>query len=129
MIDRIYIDRAISLRKDYLNLNKSLNNYNTLIINLKNKVEYTIKNLQDIIDNSKNISSEDIQKRSIEYLRSLEDETQKIQRFIDPINKKLKSLQKEEQALYDQIKTNYPGIEDKEILSFIQDELKKANLS
>lgn len=129
MIDRIYLDRAVELRKEYLNLNKSLKGYEVLIQNLKNKVEETINNLQDIIDEAKNVSTEDIQKKSIEYLRSLEDETQKIQRFVDPINKKLESLQKEEQALYSQIKTNYPGLEDKEILSYIQGELKKRNLS
>lgn len=129
MIDKIYLDRAIELRKEYLTLNSNLKNYEGMINNLRGKVEDTISNLQDIIDNIDKSSSEEVQKKSMEYLISLEEETQKIQRFVDPINKKLESLQKEEQALYGQIKTNYPGLEDKEILSYIQDELKKRNLS
>lgn len=129
MIDKIYLDRAIELRREYLTLNNNLKNYEGMINNLKGKVEDTISNLQDIIDNIDKSSSEEVQKKSMEYLISLEEETQKIQRFVDPINKKLESLQKEEQALYGQIKTNYPGLEDKEILSYIQDELKKRNLS
>ena len=129
MIDKIYLDRAIELRKEYLTLNSNLKNYEGMINNLSGKVEDTISNLQDIIDNIDKSSSEEVQKKSMEYLISLEEETQKIQRFVDPINKKLESLQKEEQALYGQIKTNYPGLEDKEILSYIQDELKKRNLS
>lgn len=129
MIDKIYLDRAVELRKEYLNLNTNLKNYEVMINNLKSKIEDTISNLQDIIDNIDKSSSEEVKKKSIEYLMSLEEETQKIQRFVDPINKKLEFLQKEEQALYGQIKTNYPGLEDKEILSYIQDELKKRNLS
>ena len=129
MIDKIYIERAIELRKEYLTLNSNLKNYEGMVNKLRGKVEETITNLQDIIDNIDKSSSEDVQKKSMEYLMSLEEETQKIQRFVDPINKKLESLQKEEQALYSQIKTSYPGLDDKEILSFIQDELKKRNLS
>ena len=129
MIDRIYIERAAQLRTEYLTLNRNLKNYEGMINGLKNKVEETIGNLQNIIDNIDSSSSDDIQKKSMEYLISLEDETQKIQRFVEPINKKLESLQKEEQALYGQIKTSYPGLEDKEIISYIQEELKKRNLS
>ena len=99
MIDKIYLDRAIELRKEYLTLNSNLKNYEGMINNLRGKVEDTISNLQDIIDNIDKSSSEEVQKKSMEYLISLEEETQKIQRFVDPINKKLESLQKEEQAL------------------------------
>jgi predicted nucleic acid-binding Zn-ribbon protein len=129
MIDKIYIDRAISLRKEYLELNGNLKKYEHLIINLKDKVESTIGNLQDIVDNIKESSVEDIQKNSMKFLANLEEETQKIQKFVDPINKKLETLQKEEQALYNQIKLKYPTLDNKEILSCIQDELKKKNLS
>ncbi len=129
MIDKIYIDRAVSLRKEYLDLNTNLRKYETLVNNLKDKIEGTIGSLQDIIDNITNSSVEDVQKKSIESLISLEEETQKIQKFIDPINKKMEELQREEQALYNQIKITYPGMDNKEILSYIQDELKKRNLS
>jgi len=129
MIDKIYIDRAVSLRKEYLDLNTNLRKYETLVNNLKDKIEGTIGSLEPIIDNITNSSVEDVQKKSIESLISLEEETQKIQKFIDPINKKMEELQREEQALYNQIKITYPGMDNKEILSYIQDELKKRNLS
>lgn len=129
MIDKIYIDRAISLRKEYLDLNKNLKKYEKLVHDLRSKIEGTIGNLQSIIDNINNSSVEEVQKKSMEYLSGLEEETQKIQKFIDPLNKKMENLQREEQALYNQIKTNYPGMENQEILSYIQEELKKRNLS
>jgi len=129
MIDKVYIDRAVSLRKEYLDLNKNLKKYEGLINSLKDKIEGTIGNLQNIIDNIKSSSIEDVQKMSIQYLSGLEEETQKIQKFIDPLNKKMEKLQEEEQALYNQIKISYPGMDDKEILTYIQDELKKKNLS
>lgn len=129
MIDKIYVDRAISLRKEYLDLNNNLKKYEGLVDVLKSKIEGTINDLQNIIDNISNSSVEDVQKKSMMFLSGLELETQKIQKFIDPINKKMEELQKEEQALYNQIKTNYPGMDNKEILTYIQDELKKRDLS
>lgn len=129
MIDKIYIDSAVNLRREYLNLNSNLKNYESMILSLKNKVEETILNLQNIVDNIDKTTTQEVQKKSMKYLMSLEEETQKIQRFVDPINKKLESLQREEQALYNQIKISYPGLRDGEILSYIQDELKKRNLS
>jgi len=129
MIDKIYIKRAVNIRKEYLDLNKNLKKYEVLVIDLKGKIENTINEIQNIIDNIDKSSPENIQKKSMEYLKSLEEETQRVQKFIDPVNNKIEKLQKEEQILYQQIKTNYPGIEDKDILSQIQIELKKNNLS
>ena len=68
MIDKIYLDRAIELRKEYLTLNSNLKNYEVMINNLRGKVEDTISNLQDIIDNIDKSSSEEVQKKSMEYL-------------------------------------------------------------
>jgi predicted nucleic acid-binding Zn-ribbon protein len=128
-LDKIYINSAVSIRKEYLKLNNDLKKYEGLIKDLKGKVENTITKIQNIMENISKSSVEDIQKKSIEYLKTLESETQRIQKFVDPINKKIETLQKQEQALYDQIKLNYPGIENEEILSQIQRELKKRNLS
>ncbi len=128
MIDKVYIDRAVSLRKEYLELNGNLKKYEHLVTNLKDKIEGTIGNLQSIIDNIGESSVENIQKKSMEYLHNLEEETQKIQKFVDPINKKLETLQKEEQALYNQIKISNPGMDNKEILSCIQDELRRIQV-
>ena len=86
MIDKIYLDRAIELRKEYLTLNSNLKNYEGMINNLRGKVEDTISNLQDIIDNIDKSSSEEVQKKSMEYLISLEEETQKIQRFVSSVS-------------------------------------------
>ena len=129
MIDKIYTKRAVSLRKEYLELNGNLKKYEYLVVELKDKVEKTIGNLQNIIDNINESTVDNIQKKSMEYLASLEEETQKIQKFVDPINKKMEKLQNEEQALYNEIKMRYPGMDNKSILSEIQNELKKQNLS
>ena len=49
--------------------------------------------------------------------------------MVDPINEKIQQLVKEEQSLYDQIKLNYIELSNEEILTIIQNELKKRNLS
>jgi molecular chaperone DnaK (HSP70) len=129
MISQIYIDRAVGIRKEYLSLNKDANNYQKLIENLKNKVEDTIGGLEEIIKNIDNFTEDESKQKSLKFIFDLEEETQKIQKMVDPINDKIQQLVKEEQSLYDQIKLNYIELSNEEILTIIQNELKKRNLS
>ena len=129
MISQIFIDRAVGIRKEYLSLNRDAGNYKKLIENLKNKVEDTIGGLEDIIKNISNLTEDESKQQSLKFIFDLEEETQKIQKMVDPINEKIQQLVKEEQSLYDQIKLNYIELSNEEILSIIQNELKKRNLS
>lgn len=129
MIAQIYLDRAVKIRREYLSLNKDASDYKVLVENLKSKVEETIDGLEDLLKNI-NLSTEDETKeKSLKYLLELEEESQKIQKVIDPITEKIQELGKEEQSLYEQIKLNYIDLTNEEILSIIQNELKKQNLS
>jgi molecular chaperone DnaK (HSP70) len=129
MISQIFIDRAVGIRKEYLSLNRDAGNYKKLIENLKNKVEDTIGGLEDIIKNINNLTEDESKQQSLKFIFDLEEETQKIQKMVDPINEKIQQLVKEEQSLYDQIKLNYIELSNEEILTIIQNELKKRNLS
>jgi molecular chaperone DnaK (HSP70) len=129
MISQIFIERAIGIRKEYLSLNKDANNYQKLIESLKNKVEDTIGGLEDLIKNIDNLTEDESKQQSLKFIFDLEEETQKIQKMVDPINEKIQQLVKEEQSLYDQIKLNYIELSNEEILTIIQNELKKRNLS
>jgi hypothetical protein len=129
MIAQIYLDRAVKIRREYLSLNKDASDYKVLVENLKSKVEETIDGLEDLLKNI-NLSTEDETKeKSLKYLFELEEESQKIQKVIDPITEKIQELGKEEQSLYEQIKLNYIDLTNEEILSIIQNEIKKQNLS
>jgi len=129
MISQIFIDRAVGIRREYLSLNRDAGNYKKLIENLKNKVEDTIGGLEDIIKNISNLTEDESKQQSLKFIFDLEEETQKIQKMVDPINEKIQQLVKEEQSLYDQIKLNYIELSNEEILTIIQNELKKRNLS
>jgi Mg2+ and Co2+ transporter CorA len=129
MISQIFIDRAVGIRTEYLSLNRDAGNYKKLIENLKNKVEDTIGGLEDLIKNINNLTEDESKQQSLKFIFDLEEETQKIQKMVDPINEKIQQLVKEEQSLYDQIKLNYIELSNEEILTIIQNELKKRNLS
>lgn len=129
MISQIFIDRAVGIRKEYLSLNRDAGNYKKLIENLKNKVEDTIGGLEDLIKNINNLTEDESKQQSLKFIFDLEEETQKIQKMVDPINEKIQQLVKDEQSLYDQIKLNYIELSNEEILTIIQNELKKRNLS
>ena len=129
MISQIFIDRAVGIWTEYLSLNRDAGNYKKLIENLKNKVEDTIGGLEDLIKNINNLTEDESKQQSLKFIFDLEEETQKIQKMVDPINEKIQQLVKDEQSLYDQIKLNYIELSNEEILTIIQNELKKRNLS
>jgi hypothetical protein len=129
MISDLYLNRAVKIRSEYLSLNNDAVNYKNLINKLKDKVEETISELKKLVDQSDNLSEEDIKNISLKHIFELEKEAQRVQNLVDPINGKIGDLMKEEQILYSQIKINYPVLSEEDILKQIQSELKKRNLS
>ena len=107
MIDEIYLLKAAQIRKDYLNLNKDIDN-----------VEHTIKNFLPLLENHQG-DLESIQKevnkgsltdktlfseKLISIITNLEVETSNYEKMVDKIHEKMDSLREDEDQLFVQIK-------------------------
>jgi chromosome segregation ATPase len=124
MIDEIYLLKAAQIRKDYLNLNKDIDN-----------VEHTIKNFLPLLEEHQG-DLESIQKevnqgsltdktlfseKLIRIITNLEVETSNYEKMVDKIHDKMDSLREDEDQLFVQIKNTYTDIP----LSVIKEEVNK----
>lgn len=117
MIDNIFIDNAKSIRNEFLSLNKKLDIYKDDIQELSAKFLETSSELEEYNKNEINTSKDvnTIESYIVEKLNYLESESNKILLKIEPINKKIENLKKDELNLYNKIKSSYPNMSDEDI--------------
>ena len=129
MIDKIYIESAQNIRREFLRLSNNLEKYET---NLKDYIIFLEKASAEL-EIFKNIElkkakSSNIQETTDKLLKSvteIENEEQKILKLIKPINDRIEKLREEENFLFSQIKEKYPNMTDEEIIYEVQSNLEK----
>ena len=124
MIDELYLLKAAQIRKDYLNLNKDIDN-----------VEHTIKNFLPLLEEQQ-VDLEKIQKdvdkgaltdktlfseKLIRIITNLELETSNYEKMVDQVHEKMDKLREDEEELFIQIKNKYTDLP----LSIIKEEVNK----
>jgi len=132
MISELYIKRAVKIRKEYLRLVKDINSYETIAHDLISSISNRKKDLEDLLEslNQNRITNADIAKQKLdEIVIQTEDDMNKVDATIDSLNKKMDKLREEEMYLYREIKQVYSDISDNDLKNYIQEALKKQNLS
>lgn len=132
MISDLYIKRAIKIRKEYLKLVKEINSYETIAHDLISSISDRKKDLENLLEslNQNRITNADIARQKLdEIVLQTEDDMNKVDATIDSLNKKMDKLREEEMYLYREIKQVYSDIPDDDLRSYIQEALKKQNLS
>ena len=136
MIEEHFYQSAISIRKTYLRLSNDMEKYKQVAEeSLKNlqRSMVAIENLQKDIKDARKSKYEvennmnTVEKVS-EILNSLEMEGQRLERFIDPINKEIEKLAEEEQNLYKKICERHSTMTEEEIVNTVRYRLEKENL-
>jgi|688.fasta_scaffold145642_2 hypothetical protein len=132
MISELYIKRAVKIRKEYLRLVKDINSYETIAHDLISSISNRKKDLENLLEslNQNRITNADIAKQKLdEIVIQTEDDMNKVDATIDSLNKKMDKLREEEMYLYREIKQVYSDISDNDLKNYIQEALKKQNLS
>jgi hypothetical protein len=132
MISELYIKRAVKIRKEYLRLVKDINSYETIAHDLISSISNRKKDLENLLEslNQNRITNADIAKQKLdEIVIQTEDDMNKVDATIDSLNKKMDKLREEEMYLYREIKQVYSDIPDDDLKIYIQEALKKQNLS
>ena len=132
MISELYIKRDVKIRKEYLRLVKDINSYETIAHDLISSISNRKKDLEDLLEslNQNRITNADIAKQKLdEIVIQTEDDMNKVDATIYSLNKKMDKLREEEMYLYREIKQVYSDISDNDLKNYIQEALKKKNLS
>lgn len=120
MIDKHYIDSAIKIRKEYLGLNKKLEECALEIKKISEHLMTETELLDELKENlGKYKSPEEAQEAIFKKLSDIDLHTKKINNIYKPVNDRIEELRKQEEILYNNIRRAYPSLSDEEIVKEI----------
>ena len=135
MINEQYLQGAIRIKKTYLKLINQLDEYHKMAsesMKCLTKAQADIEMIEDRLkQNRKNKipDSMDVAVNNIfKVMSDLEEEGNRIERFIDPIKKEIEKLAIEEQILYKGICEAHQDLEEDTIIYIVQARLKQEGL-
>jgi len=131
MIDEIFLKSAVNIRKNYITTIRSVESYQKKASEIIGQLENHIKDLEDIKKRysieRKSTDKEAIDK-ILEVIRGVELEGEKLEKMLEPMNKEIEKLSKEENELYRNIKEKHPKLSDSQIVESVQNRLKREGL-
>ena len=129
MIDDFLLQSAVNIRREYLKVTNNLKLYEDKAKELVSILETTISKLNELNSSNNNTtSSDDKVEGLLKILKDVDEESLRLKYIIDPINKNIEELSKEEVVLYNTIKEKYIDLSDDEIIKEIQNRLSSEDL-
>lgn len=136
MIEEKFLVAAVNIKRSYLKLTSNLDFY-------KRRAEQTLEKLQDAYSQVENLEGEiaelkkkkdtnvdpNLTSKVLEILAEIEREGNKIEKFVEPLNKEIEKLAMEEQELYRIIVETHPNLSEEQIVESVGLRLKKEGLS
>ena len=136
MIGEQYYQSCISIRKTYIKLMSEMSSYKDIAEKAAKKLESSISEIEVLkakIKKSKGskfpeVTGTDAISKINEILNDVEGQGLALEKFVEPINKELEKLAKEEQMLYAKICEAHPNLEEQQIVESVSNRLKKEGL-
>jgi DNA repair exonuclease SbcCD ATPase subunit len=136
MIEEKFLVAAVNIKRSYLKLTSNLDFY-------KRRAEQTLGKLQDAYGQVENLENEiaelkknkdqnvdpNLTSKVLNILSEIEQEGNKIEKFVEPLNKEIEKLAMEEQELYRVIVETHPNLSEDQIVESVGLRLKKEGLS
>ena len=127
---------AVNIKRSYLKLTSNLDFY-------KRRAEQTLEKLQAAYGEVENLEGEiaelkkkkdtnvdpNLTSKVLTILSEIEQEGNKIEKFVEPLNKEIEKLAMEEQELYRVIVEAHPNLSEDQIVESVGLRLKKEGLS
>ena len=130
MIDEKFLIAAVNIRKNYIRLTSNVDFYRKRTEKTLEVLDSSLKELEkikkDMNDKNKDIDSI---KSVLSVFDKIEVEGNKIEKFVDPLNKEIEKLAIEEQELYRVIVEKHPELSEYQIIESVRKRLEKENLS
>lgn len=131
MISENLLQSAVNIRRQYLKISNNMALYQKRAQEIVTTLEDSVKkleSLQESIEKDKNTSAEDSINKILNIIKDVEDEGQRLEQLVDPMNKEIEKLSKEENELYRMIKEKHSTLSDDEIINIVQMRLQKEGL-
>ena len=124
MIDEFYLLKAAQIRRDYLNLNKDIDNVENTIHNflpLLEEHQVDLEQIQKLVNRGELTDKSVFSEKLLKIITTLEIETSNYELMVENIHNKMDDLRDDEEALFNQIKNKYTDL----LLSVIKEEVNK----
>ena len=140
MINEIFLEAAVAIRRQAIEMFNEIDSIEARLLKSKDFLaeleKRAIKFQKDAEDKRRKMINEEnkpaiIQSKVNEFLdilKSIEDERESIDKFVDDKEKKKVKLKEEEDELWRQIKTKHPNVDEKDIINTIHERLKREGL-
>lgn len=131
MISEKFLIKAANIRRDYLKLTDNIDLVEKKVKSIVDFLEYQKEKLEDIsskVEKGEIKSKEYIAEKALMVIMDLEKEAASYEVGVDDVNKKIDKLREDEISLFNELKSKYSNITDKELKSIINDYLKSQNL-
>jgi predicted nucleic acid-binding Zn-ribbon protein len=136
MVDEVFLQRAVTIRRTYLKVSNNLDFYfkraNGIVKSLDD-ILLKISKIQEEVSDEKNKNDRATAEKAAAELNKiigeLEVEGKRLQESIDPLNREIEKLALEEQELYRQIKEKNSTLTEEQIVSSVRKRLEDENLS
>ena len=131
MISEKFLIKAANIRRDYLQLTNDIDRVEKKVKSIVDFLEHQKEKLEDISSKAEKgeiKSQEYIAEKALMVIMDLEKEAASYEVGVDDVNKKIDKLREDEIALFNELKTKYSDIPDKELKSIINEYLKSQNL-
>ena len=133
MIDEIFYQSAIKIRRQYLKITNNMSFYQSKAKLVSDNLGDIIKRIDDIKDSTdaenKEFSAESAVTELAKILREVEEEAKRLEEMVDPLNSEMEKLALEEQELWRNIKERHYNISEEDIISSVKERLIRENLS
>ena len=124
MVDEIFLQNAVRIRRTYLKLSNNMDLYQKKAQEVSDKLEKTIDRIDELQskldeskkDKSSNKDSNFFLMELVKILNEVEEEGKALESSVDPLNKEIEKLAIEEQELYRQIKEKHFNLTDEQII-------------
>ena len=120
IISKQYIDTAVNIRREFVNLNSKLDNILNDLKDVADKLGNENDNLKKINADLGKFDKETSKDMIISKLLDMEKEANRLSKVYEPINDRIEQLKRDEENLYLNIKNKYPNLSDDEIVSEIR---------
>jgi predicted nucleic acid-binding Zn-ribbon protein len=134
MIEEKFLIAAVNIKKKYIDLTSNLNFYSKRTEKAIEKLQDAhnqIENLEKEIEDSRknqNVNTE-LTSKLLSIFDYIEEEGNKIEKFVEPLNKEIEKLAVEEEQLYKRIIERHSDLSENQIVETVRLRLKKEGLS
>jgi predicted nucleic acid-binding Zn-ribbon protein len=134
MINEQFLQRAIDIRKTYLRLTNNMDDYLEKVSNVSDRLEKTVVEITEIEEKYKdkkgsgNMSSDQTLKELLKVLDKVDREGKTLESLVEPLNKEIEKLSKEEVELYRLIREKHSNLTEDQIVESVKSRLKKEEL-